>query len=109
MLQFARTLGNPHYGHLIKKMLDEITKIDLGVGLGGRYSVMVIKLVLVMGIQGVCASSLATLNHRSSSARMLAIKADVEADVFDKAVQKLVPKSARSAFLFATLSHTCTT
>ena len=89
LLQFARTVDKPYYDHVSKSMLDKISKIDLGVGLGGRYRIMVLKQLISMGPQAVNNHLLTPLAKKGTNQHQLAIKAEVEADVFEKAIQKI--------------------
>jgi hypothetical protein len=94
LLQFARTLDMPQYDYVNKAMLTKINKIDLGVGLGGRYRVMIIKLCLAKGINGISSAALVSLSKRGTNQHTLAIKAEEEADVFEKAILKISKNDA---------------
>ena len=74
-------------------MLDKINKIDLEAGLGGRYRVMFLKMCLSKGRAGISSSMLAALSKKNSNQHELVIKAEEEADVFEKAIQKLTGKN----------------
>jgi hypothetical protein len=62
--------------------------------LGGRYRVMIIKLCLAKGINGIHSAALLSLSKRGTNQHTLAIKAEEEADVFEKAILKISKNDA---------------